>query len=287
MKRVYGEKELEWLKDNYPKLGGKKTIALFKENFGKKISLNGLYSFASKTNIKQRDVGYTEKQIEWLKLNCGKKPYKELTEEFNQVFNETKTYEGIRAFCLRGLKIFLGNNAFTKIKYEDDLIKIYLANIDKPVKEITKIFNEKHHTNYSKQGIEQLLNRLGYCKKNYGHKQGNTHNDLPLGTIRVTSNGFEIIKVKLGTKAKNYEDGFIRLSNYRYEQYYGKKVGPKEMVIFANGNNRDYRKENLVKITWSERLQLNQARAIGNEEYMRTMLEIIRAKQKIREVANG
>lgn len=69
--------------------------------------------------------------------------------------------------------------------------------------------------------------------------------------------------------------------------YVGEVVGEKEMVIFANGNNRDYRKENLVKITWSERLQLNQAHAIGNEEYMRTMLEIIRTKQKIREVANA
>lgn len=287
MKRVYGELELEWLKENYPKLGGKKTIVLFKENFGKKISLNALYSFASKQKIIQRDIGYTEEQIEWLKLNGGKKPYKELTEEFNQIFNETKTYEGIRAFCLRNLKVFVGKNAFTKIKYENDLIKIYLANIDKTIKEIVKIFNEKHHTKYSKQGIESALNRRGYYKKNYGHKQGNTHNDLPLGTIRVTSNGFEIIKVKLGTKAKNYEDGFIRLSNYKYEQYYGENVGPKEMVIFANGNNRDYRKENLVKITWSERLQLNQAHAIGNEEYMRTMLEIIRTKQKIREVANA
>lgn len=128
--------------------------------------------------------------------------------------------------------------------------------------------------------------KKGYRKRDFGHRQGNVHNETPLGSIKTATGGYEVIKVKQGSKAHNYVDGWTTLANYKYEQYHNKKVGEKEMVIFANGNKRDYRKENLVKITWSERLQLNQAHAIGDEEYMRTMLEIIRAKQKIREVAN-
>ena len=226
----------------------------------------------------RENYGYTKEQIEWLKIKGGTMPYHELAELFNKTFNEHKNYDAIRTFCRKKMNVFVGINGFTKdMQYKnfqdfDDLLEMFFA---------------KHSTFHKEKDVRRLLAKKGYRKRDFGHRQGNVHNETPLGSIKTATGGYEVIKVKQGTKTHNYTDGWTTLANYKYEQYHNEKVRPKEMVIFANGNNRDYRKENLVKITWSERLQLNQAHAIGNEEYMRTMLEIIRAKQKIREVANA
>ena len=240
----------------------------------------------------RENYGYTKEQIEWLKINGGTMPYHELAELFNKTFNEHKSYDAIRTFCRKKLNVFIGINGFTKdMQYKnfqdfDDLLEMFFANKDMPLENVVNMFNTKHSTFHKEKDVRRLLAKKGYRKRDFGHRQGNVHNETPLGSIKTTTGGYEVIKVKQGTKAHNYADGWTTLANYKYEQYHNKKVGEKELVVFANGNNRDYRKENLVKITWSERLQLNQAHAIGNEEYMRTMLEIIRAKQKIREVAN-
>ena len=227
---------------------------------------------------------YSKEEKNWLKQHAGTMPYRELTARFNMLFDRNCSYDTLRRYCLFHLKVNVGNNAFTRIKDVDDLIQIFLDNTDKSFKEIANIFNHKHNTQYSVDGLEHVLVKNGYKKTDFGHTQGNTHNEAPLLSTKVNSAGFEMIKVRQGTKAKNYADGWITLANYKYEQYHGIKLGKNEFVIFANGNNRDYSSDNLVKITKDEWLKLNNNHFSNKGEITKTALDIFRVEKAIRKL---
>lgn len=280
--RRYSQIEIDWIASFYPVHGCNETIKEMKRKFNKVITKSSLWSLCSSLNIKYEKYGYSEEEKNWLKQHAGTMPYLELTEQFNELFNKNYSYSAIRSQCLLRFNINVGNNAFTKVKNVDDLIQIFLENTDKSFKEIADIFNTKYNTKYTIKTLERILNSSGYKKTEYGHTQGNTHNETPLLSIKVNSAGFEMIKVKQGTKAKNYADGWTTLANYKYEQYHGTKLGKNEFVIFVNGNNRDYSKDNLIAITKDEWLQLNKNGFSNKGEITEAALDVIRTKKAIR-----
>lgn len=229
-------------------------------------------------------MAYSKEEIEWLKENVGKVTYIELVKLFNEKFSKNKTYNGVRSYCLRQLAIKVGNNG-TIPRINDELaIKIFLANTNKSFKEIADIYNQLCGTNFASDSIEHRLSVCGYKLCDYGHTQGNTHNESLLGNVKQSSNGYELIKVRQGTKEKRYADGYIPMASYCYEKFHNEKVGKGEFVIFLDGNNRNYSKDNLVKITKSEGLQLNKEGLMNSGELTLAMLDIIRLKAEIREV---
>lgn len=227
---------------------------------------------------------YTEEQKEWLIKYAGTMPYKDLTTTYNKRFDSNKKYDAIRKYCLNRLGVQVGNNAFIEKIDIKKAITIFLNNKYKSYKEIGDIYNKTFGTDFSYETIENRLRHAGYKKESYGHTKGNTHNEKPLLSIRNNSAGFEMIKVKQGTKDKRWMDGWVTLSNYRYEKYYNVKLKDNEFVIFLNNNNRDYRKENLIKITKDEHLQLNRLHCLYKGEITTTMLEVIRTKKELKKI---
>lgn len=157
----------------------------------------------------------------------------------------------------------------------DDQIE-YLREIAKnrKVKEITRIFNEKYMTNLTQSQIRNIKKRYkitsgvdckfkkGNIPLNKGNKQegkrsnscykkGNIpHNTKQVGEFKLTKGNILAIKIAQPNKWQSYH-------SYLWEQYHGQKLPKDKVVIFVDGDNRNFEKDNLVAITRRELLLMN------------------------------
>ena len=153
--------------------------------------------------------------------------------------------------------------------------KEYLALIVKgsTYKEITKKMNDKFEYNFSEEQVKGMMyrNKLttgtgGYFKKgstpwNKGlkgymganktsFKKGTIPlNKVPIGTESITKGGY--IKVKVGEPNK-----WKLKQRYIYEQHYG-EIPNNYNIIFADGNKMNFDIDNLIAVSKSEMLILN------------------------------
>ena len=153
--------------------------------------------------------------------------------------------------------------------------KEYLASIVKgsTYKEITKKMNDKFEYNFSEEQVKGMMyrNKLttgtgGYFKKgstpwNKGlkgymganktsFKKGTIPpNQVPIGTESITKGGY--IKVKVGEPNK-----WKLKQRYIYEQHYG-EIPNNYNIIFADGNKMNFDIDNLIAVSKSEMLILN------------------------------
>ena len=153
--------------------------------------------------------------------------------------------------------------------------KEYLALIVKgsTYKEITKKMNDKFEYDFSEEQVKGAMARYklatgtgGYFKKgstpwNKGlkgymganktsFKKGTIPpNQVPIGTESITKGGY--IKVKVGEPNK-----WKLKQRYIYEQHYG-EIPNNYNVIFADGNKMNFDIDNLIAVSKSEMLILN------------------------------
>ena len=153
--------------------------------------------------------------------------------------------------------------------------KEYLALIVKgsTYKETTKKMNDKFEYNFSEEQVKGMMyrNKLttgtgGYFKKgstpwNKGlkgymganktsFKKGTIPpNQVPIGTESITKGGY--IKVKVGEPNK-----WKLKQRYIYEQHYG-EIPNNYNIIFADGNKMNFDIDNLIAVSKSEMLILN------------------------------
>ena len=153
--------------------------------------------------------------------------------------------------------------------------KEYLASIVKgsTYKEITEKMNDKFEYDFSEEQVKGMMyrNKLttgtgGYFKKgstpwNKGlkgymganktsFKKGTIPpNQVPIGTESITKGGY--IKVKVGEPNK-----WKLKQRYIYEQHYG-EIPNNYNIIFADGNKMNFDIDNLIAVSKSEMLILN------------------------------
>ena len=153
--------------------------------------------------------------------------------------------------------------------------KEYLASIvkDSTYKEITEKMNDKFEYDFSEGQIKGAMARYklatgtgGYFKKgstpwNKGlkgyiganktsFKKGTIPpNQVPIGTESITKGGY--IKVKVGEPNK-----WKLKQRYIYEQHYG-EIPNNYNIIFADGNKMNFDIDNLIAVSKSEMLILN------------------------------
>ena len=170
-------------------------------------------------------------------------------------------------------------------------------------KEITKMFNEKFNLNISEKAIAQARKRRGIKTGSDGRfKKGQTpwnkgkkgfmgpnktsfkkghkpHNWVPIGSERITKDGYIEIKIQEGKFQKNWRGKHILV----WEEHNG-PVPEGHAVIFGDGNNRNFDIDNLILVSRAQLLKLNQQGLIKNDaDLTRTGVIIADLQMKISE----
>jgi len=189
-------------------------------------------------------------------------------------------------------------------KYTEEHIE-YLKKIapGRTNKEITKMFNEKFNLNISESALAQVRRRRGIKTGSDGkYKKGQTpwnkgkkgfmgpnktsfkkghkpHNWVPIGSERVTKDGYIEIKIHEGKFQKNWRGKHILV----WEKHNG-PLPKGYAVIFGDGNNRNFDIDNLILVSRAQLLKLNQLGLIKNDaDLTRVGVSIVDLQMKISE----
>ncbi len=173
-------------------------------------------------------------------------------------------------------------------KYTPEQLKFIRDNITSMSwKELTKLFNEAYGTSLSHQALSATGKRYGIKsgrtgqftkgmtswnkgKKGFSYegmkatqfKKGHKpHNWVPIGTERITKDGYIEVKIQEGKFQKNWKGKHILI----WEQYHGRPVPPGYAVIFGDGNNRNFDPENLLLVSRAQLIRMNQHGLIKND----------------------
>jgi len=187
-------------------------------------------------------------------------------------------------------------------KYNPEHVEYIAANIKgRSFKELTAMFNERFGMELRVSAMTSLADRHGLhngrdtrLNKGYeptqfkkGHvpankgqrgisypgmeptqfKKGNKpHNWVPLGSERITKDGYIQIKVDEGKSQHNWRGKHILV----WEAVNG-PLPKGYVIIFGDGNNRNFDLDNLLLISRKQLVRLNQLNLIGdNAELTRT-----------------
>lgn len=151
------------------------------------------------------------------------------------------------------------------------------------LRELTTLYNKKFNMNLTESAIANRKNKLklqsgiiggqfekGHIPANKGKKGSMSPeqyekckatmfkkgsippNRRPIGSERVTKDGYLKVKVQDGHLNKNW----VLKHRYIYEQAYG-KIPAGHKVIFADGNIRNFDLDNLILISDAEELIMN------------------------------
>lgn len=172
-------------------------------------------------------------------------------------------------------------------------------------KEIQKLMSEKFKMNFTTRQISAAIKRY---KLNTGltgcFKKGRTpHNK---GQKGICAKGCEKTWFKKGNRPKNYKpigserltkDGYVMVkiadpNKWRlksiivWEKAHERKVPKNHVIVFADGNTQNFDLDNLLLVTRAELALLNKYKYIkkGSAEITKTALNLVKLEKKINEV---
>lgn len=188
---------------------------------------------------------YTKKQVDWLKKNVSGRGNAELTRMFNKRFGLDLKVSQIKAFK-------------TNRKLSSGL---------------TGWFPPGHVPyNKGKKGVG------GWPPTQF--KKGNRPpNWVPLGSERITKNGYIQIKIQEGKLQKNWRGKHVLI----WEEKHG-PLPEGHAIIFGDGNNRNFDVNNLLLVSRKQLVRLNQNKSIQNDaELTKVAIKIVDLQHKISE----
>lgn len=195
-------------------------------------------------------------------------------------------------------------------KYSKEEYQFLIDNVKGiTLKELTRRFNKKFNANVSENAISNQKTKLGirsgivggqfpkgHIPANKGKtwdeymskegqensikttfKKGNIPaNHRPIGSERFNSRDGVLIKVQDGQLQKNW----MPKGRYIYEQAYG-KIPAGHKVIFADGDHSNFDLDNLILVSNTEELIMNQRNLISEEaEFTKTGAVIAKVLNK-------
>lgn len=203
--------------------------------------------------------------------------------------------------CQKCLKVVSKINKTRHIWTKEE--KEYLGEITpgKHYKEILELMNKKFEYTFRLKQIERAIERFGYktgidtkfqkCHEPWNKgtkgltgpnktsfKKGNEPwNKKKIGSERIDINGYILIKVK--------EPNAWRLKHrIMYEKYHNVKLTSDDAVIFADQNKLNLEKDNLILISKSQLLKMNNEKLIfNNKELTKTGANIAELMMKVDE----
>lgn len=177
-------------------------------------------------------VRWTDDMVDFLKKNYPHYPNKELAEMIKEKFGVEVTDEKVKSAKSNfkiGDKVYPNKGRFYKGAIP--------WNKGKPMREETR----------------KKLERTWFKKGNVAV------NTKPLGSTRINTDGYKVIKLAKSGQWKLY-------SRYMYEKYHNIKLKDDEAIIFADRNKKNFDKDNLVKVNRKELFYLNKGGLIFEDK---------------------
>lgn len=223
---------------------------------------------------------YSEEELQWLKNNVCTMRYDELAIKFNKKFNLNVTGKTLKGYVSKN-KIPHKKWTMPRYVYTDEEVEWLRNNINcyRTYTEVTEEFNKLFNKNKSESNIQDLCSANNIHKEiNYG-KYGYRHkNQYPLGT-EIETDSYTYVKTQMciGKRFSGYREPYWTIKQKLiYEQHYG-KIKDDEMVIFLDGNNKNFDINNLYPVNRRIALQLNNKCWYGNSELTKVMIEVLKA----------
>ena len=226
-------------------------IKLFNSKFHTNKSVDAIGSAYRKyLGQKNSCIQLTVQQIEWLKAQSTYITHKELTQKFNCKFQCDVSVYQIKRQCKKlGLhRTRNGRTRNTKFVWTDAHIQ-FLRQFDGQAityEELTQKFNIEFDTNISSDTLRYQFQKLNMHLKNRSqYKSGCMPvTTRPIGSTKI-KDGVEYIKYRnLSAPKKSFETNWMPMCRYKYIEYHG-SIPENHRIIFLDGNNRNYSKDNL------------------------------------------
>lgn len=176
-------------------------------------------------------IKWTDEMIEYVRNIYPHHTNKEIAQMLKERYGIT-----VRPMSLR--------NLHQKYKYEDKLVNV-------------GCFKKGHDSwNKGKPMSDETREKLKDTWFKDEHTPANTR---PIGSMRENKDGYVVIKTKKSGRWTLYQRNI-------YEQAHGVKLDKDDIVLFADGNTRNFDVDNLVKVTREELLYLNKEGLISSDQ---------------------
>ncbi len=229
---------------------------------------------------------YTKEHIEYLREIAPGRYNDEITRLFNKKFSLAATETAIRT--LKQKHNILSNVPRGKKQYTQEQIEFLRELSEKGLfnSEMARLFNQRFGTSRTESAIKNMRTKYGLktsARKVWqkGHEPWNkgrkgvsyegmkatqykkgskAHNWVPIGSERITKDGYIQVKVQDGQLQKNWKGKHILV----WEEHNG-PVPPGHAVIFGDGNIRNFSPGNLLLVSRKQLARLNQRNLIQND----------------------
>lgn len=197
---------------------------------------------------------WTEDKLDWIRKNknlCSSR--QDVVLRFNKEFNTNVSFTSLISIC-KQYKISL---RFESVLWKD---KIEWLNANKHKyddrEDILNDLNKEFNTNFTLTHIKDMNTKcklklpLANKRINQGLKNGRTKlrgfSEREIGEESYKSGKNVYVKT---AKTSEFKNNFTLKHRYLYEKYNNIKLNDNDCIVFINGNYKDFRKENLYKIS--------------------------------------
>lgn len=236
--------------NNYISIPLKEILRQINNDFAVNINLHNLKDRITrlkklgKITINKQDLmRYNEEQIEWLKNRTINYDftYKQLAKEFNDKFNQNKSVITLETFCKHKFK--LDKYMEKKRIYTNAQQEWLKENFSKYInKELTDKFNAHFKTSRSVNGIFIQCKKLGLKNNNpktIYFEKGYKKTQKSLGSESIKRG---VVRVKTG----DGKNGWKLKHELLWKKYHNAEIPENHIIIFADGNKRNFDKDNLI-----------------------------------------
>lgn len=267
------EEQVEFLKSNHKQLKYKELTELFNTKFNTRKKITQIKKACEKYKLQKEKLTYTDEQIEFIKSIYKGRSHKELTELFNEKFNTKRTVIQIKNACF--VRKFLDNRGIRYTKEEIQWLQDTVPG--KRWSEVTTLFNEKFSRKKTKNQI-----MIFCCSKGIHNGISFGPSDADNGSVYIKDNRYSLIKVD-GT--------WESMGRHEWKKHFG-TIPKGNLVIYADGNSKNFSKDNLLVVTRAELIILNRKNLrFSNPELTKTGVLIakllIKIKERQKEITDG